>query len=325
MPFDLTVDLRSVNKLDRIEYIPREDAGNGTLLRGTVAFSQDRTNWTEPQEFEWAKDGSTKTINLIGGSLRQGPIATADYRPDLAPEARYVKFHITDAVGGFGSGQEMYVFRQTGTTGRFQGDINRDGRIDENDLTSYMNYTGLRAKDGDFDYVSIGDINRNGLIDAYDISCVSVELDGGVRHDNSHIEGSLTLTATKDGNALTPAKDGTIRLSAGETIEVLVSGKDLKHVNALSFALPYDAASIEYTGIELLGMKDMVNLTYDRLHSDKTKALYPTFVNRGNNFLLDEGAPELFRLKFRALKTCTFSLKAVDGMLVDRNLGTATF
>ena len=325
VPFDLTVDLRSVNKLDRIEYIPREDAGNGTLLRGTVAFSEDRTHWTEPQEFEWAKDGSTKTINLIGGSLRQGPIATADYRPDLAPEARYVKFHITDAVGGFGSGQEMYVFRQTGTTGSFQGDINRDGRIDENDLTSYMNYTGLRAKDGDFDYVSIGDINGNGLIDAYDISCVSVELDGGVRHDNSHVEGSLTLTATKDGKALTPAKDGTIRLTAGEEFEILVSGKDLKHVNALSFALPYDAATVEYSGIELLGMKDMVNLTYDRLHSDKTKALYPTFVNRGNNFLLDEGAPELFRLRFRALKACSFNMKALDGLLVDRNLGTATF
>ena len=82
---------------------------------------------------------------------------------------------------------------------------------------------------------------------------------------------------------------------------------------------------MEYSGIELLGMKDMVNLTYDRLHSDKTKALYPTFVNRGNNFLLDEGAPELFRLRFRALKACSFNMKALDGLLVDRNLGTATF
>ena len=324
VPFDMIIDLRSVNKLDRIEYVPREDAGNGTLLRGTYCFSTDRSNWSEPQAFEWAKDGSVKTIGLIGGSLKQGMIATADYRPDLAPEARYIKFHITDAVGGFGSGQEMYIFRQSGTSGKLQGDINRDGRIDDNDLTSYMNYTGLRAKDGDFDYVSIGDINQNGLIDAYDISCVSIELDGGVRHDNSHVEGTLLLTPMKDGKPL-PVKNGEVQLAAGDELEILVSGQNLKFVNGLSFALPYDAASMEYAGIELLGMKELVNLTYDRLHSDKTKALYPTFVNRGNNFLLEEGSPELFRLKFKATKACKFSVKALDGMLLDRNLGVANF
>ena len=187
-----------------------------------------------------------------------------------------------------------------------------------------MNYTGLRAKDGDFDYVSIGDINQNGLIDAYDISCVSIELDGGVRHDNSHVEGTLLLTPMKNGKPL-PVKNGEVQLAAGDELEILVSGQNLKFVNGLSFALPYDAASMEYAGIELLGMKEMVNLTYDRLHSDKTKALYPTFVNRGNNFLLEEGSPELFRLKFKATKACKFSVKALDGMLLDRNLGVANF
>ena len=72
-------------------------------------------------------------------------------------------------------------------------------------------------------------------------------------------------------------------------------------------------------------MQDSLNLTYDRLHSGITKSPHPTFVNRGNNFLLDEGAPELFRLRFRALKACSFNVKALDGLLVDRNLGTATF
>ena len=324
VPFDLTVDLRSVNQLERLEYVPREDAGNGTILRGTCSYSTDRQTWSEPVSFEWNRDGKTKTIGFVGGSLKQGDVATADYRPDLAPHARYLRFHVTEAVGNFGSGQEMYVFRVPGTTGQFQGDINRDGRIDGNDFTSYMNYTGLRAKDGDFDYVSIGDINGNGLIDAYDISCVGVELDGGVRHDNSHVEGTLVLTPLKDGKPMS-VKNGDIQLSAGEEFEILVSGKALKHVNALSFALPYDAASVEYAGIELIGMKDLVNLTYDRLHSDKTKALYPTFVNCGNNFLLDEGDHDLFRLKFRATKACTFKVHALDGLLIDRNLGTTTF
>ena len=46
--------------------------------------------------------------------------------------------------------------------------------VDENDLTSYMNYTGLRRGDSDFEgYISKGDLNENGLIDAYDISAVT--------------------------------------------------------------------------------------------------------------------------------------------------------
>ena len=42
VPADITIDLRSVNKLDRLEYIPREDAGNGTLLAGSFSYSTDR-------------------------------------------------------------------------------------------------------------------------------------------------------------------------------------------------------------------------------------------------------------------------------------------
>ncbi len=322
VPFDLIVDLRSVNQLERLEYIPREDAGNGTITKGTYCISSDRQHWSEPVEFTWARNGEKKTISFYGGSINQDGIASLDLRPDLAPEARYIKFNVTEAAGNFGSGSEMYIFRVPGTEGKYQGDINRDGRIDENDLTSYMNYTGLRAKDGDFDYVSIGDINGNGLIDAYDISCVSVELDGGIRNDNNPVAGSLVLTASKNGAEV---KGSVVTLAAGDEISILVSGKDLNRVNGLSFALPYDQTLVEYAGIELIDMKDMVNLTYDRLHSDKTKALYPTFVNRGNNYLLENGSPELFRLKFKAKKAGKFDIKMLDGILVDRNLGSVSF
>jgi hypothetical protein len=72
-------------------------------------------------------------------------------------------------------------------------------------------------------------------------------------------------------------------------------------------------------------MKDMVNLTYDRLHSNGQKSLYPTFVNRGYNALLDNGTNHLFTIKMKAKKAGKFNLKAVDGILVDRNLGTVAF
>ena len=207
----------------------------------------------------------------------------------------------------------MYIFKVPGTESVMQGDINRDKRIDENDLTSYMNYTGLRKGDSDFDYVSIGDINGNGLIDAYDISCVTTELDGGVRNSNDKVSGSLVLTPNRK------------TFNAGDMVEITVSGKDLHYVNGLSFALPYDAQELEYVGTELLDMKEMVNLTNDRLHTSGQKALYPTFVNRGNNVLLEEGNHNLFVIKFRAKRAGKFTLKAHDGMLVDRNLGAAAF
>jgi alpha-glucosidase (family GH31 glycosyl hydrolase) len=296
VPSDITIDLRSVNTLDRLEYMPREDAANGTLLSGTVSVSSDRQNWSAPAQFEWKRDASVKTFNFEGN-----------------PTARYIRVHITAAVGNFGSGREMYVFKVKGTESVLQGDINRDNRIDENDLTSYMNYTGLRRGDSDFDYVSSGDINGNGLIDAYDISCVSTELDGGVSASSENASGTLALTPSRTSFA------------PGDTLEVTVSGKDLHAVNALSFALPYDAQTLQYAGIKLLGMKDMVNLTYDRLHTNGQKALYPTFVNRGNNFLLDDGNHDLFVLKFVAKKAGKFNLKMQDGMLVDRNLCTARF
>lgn len=295
-PFEMIVDLRSVNQLERMEYIPREDAGNGTILSGSYALSTDRQNWSTPVAFNWEKDATTKTVKF-----------------NETTAARYVKLNVDKAVGNFGSGREMYVYLRPGTEGVMQGDINRDKRVDENDLTSYMNYTGLRRGDGDFDYVAIGDINNNGLIDAYDISCVGVELDGGVRNSSDKVRGQLVLTP----NVKT--------YKAGDVVEIKVSGKDLHYVNALSFGLPYKADELEYKGITLKGMKDMVNLTYDRLHTSGQKALYPTFVNRGNNFLLEEGNPELFTIKFVAKKAGKFNLKAVDGLLIDRNLGTASF
>lgn len=296
VPADVTIDLRSVNKLDRLEYIPREDAGNGTLLEGTFSVSTDRQTWSQPVSFQWAQTKDHKTFQFAGN-----------------PGARYVKMHISKAVGNFASGSQMYIFKVAGSESFFQGDINHDKRIDENDLTSYMNYTGLRKGDSDFDYVSAGDINKNGLIDAYDISCVTTELDGGVRNSNDKVSGSLMLTPNKK------------TFAAGDMVEVTVSGKALHYVNALSFALPYNTSELEYVGTELLGMKDMVNLTYDRLHTNGQKELFPTFVNRGNNFLLDEGNHNLFVIKFRAKKAGKFTLKAKDGMLVDRNLGTVNF
>lgn len=296
VPFDIVMDLNSIGQVEKFIYLPRTNGGNGTLLQGTVYYSLDKKNWTEVGAFEW-KGGDAK-----------------EFQFKEKPVMRFIKIAVAKAVGNFGSGRELYVFRVPGSESYIPGDINLDGKLDDNDLTSYMNYTGLRQGDGDFEgYISKGDLNLNGLIDAYDISHVAVKLEDGIEPGQpASLNGKVTVTANKK------------LYNAGETIEIKVKGTGLHDVNALSFALPYNPQEMEYLGTEAQGMKAMRDLTYDRLHTNGQKALYPTFVNLGDKEIL-EGDVELLTIRFKAKSKLTFKLKAIDGLLVDKQLNTLDF
>lgn len=177
-----------------------------------------------------------------------------------------------------------------------------------------MNYTGLRKGDSDYEgYISKGDLNMNGLIDAYDISNVAIVLEDGINGNSiQSVEGTVSV------------KVGKTVYNAGETIEINVSGKGLRSVNALSFALPYVESDMEYIGTDAYGMKDMKNLTYDRLHTNGEKSLYPTFVNLGEKECL-EGDTELMTIRFRAKRKFTLDIRVSDGILVDKHLNTSDF
>lgn len=298
LPFDMIIDLRSVNQLDKFHYLSRKDGGNGTLLKGTVSYSMDKEHWTEAGAFEWNRKDEVKVFTFTE-----------------RPTARYIKLSVTEGVGNYGSGRELYVFKVPGTESYLPGDINNDGKIDNNDLTSYTNYTGLRKGDGDFEgYISNGDINKNDLIDAYDISVVATQLEDGVDESDEaeKVSGSIEMSTAKRS------------YNKDEIIEVVVKGIDLKSVNALSFALPYDQQKFEFVGVQPVSMKEMENFTYDRLHTNGTKALYPTFVNIGNKPSL-EGTNDLFILKLKAKQRVSFNLKMIDGLLVDKKLNVCKF
>ncbi|WP_289004025.1 TIM-barrel domain-containing protein [uncultured Parabacteroides sp.] len=296
IPFDMIIDLRTVNQLDKFHYLSRQDGGNGTMLRGFASYSMDKENWTPVDSFKFERNGDVKIFEFKD-----------------KPKARYIKLNITEGVGNYGSGRELYVFKVPGTESYLPGDINNDKKIDSNDLTSYMNYTGLRKGDSDFDYVSAGDINQNGLIDAYDISVVATQLDGGIEEQGTEkVAGTIELSTPKQN------------YNKDEIVEIKVKGTDLKAVNALSFALPYDQQDYEFIGVEPLNLKAMENLTYDRLHTSGQKALYPTFVNLGDKETL-EGTSDLFILKLKAKRKVKFNLKAIDGILVDQDLNMCKF
>jgi len=296
-PFELVCDLHSVNTLEKLEYLPRQVGTNGMLLSGEIYTSKNRSDWTKAGCFTWACDNKSKTFLF-----------------DKHPVARYVKICVSSGYGKFGSGQEMYVFRTEGTPYYIPGDITGDKILDDNDLTSYMNYTGLRFGDKDFEgYVSKGDINGNQLIDAYDISNAAVEIRGKTHSENNDtLSGKLVLIPNKK------------YYKKGEMVELTVRGFGMKAVNALSFALAYSPAEYEYVGMVTLETAKMENFTHDRLHSNGKKSLYPTLINVGNQPTLN-GSNDLFTIQFKTHKNGPCTLQMTDGILVDKALQTIGF
>lgn len=293
-PFDMIIDLHSVNQLDKLQYLPRTDAGNGTILHGSVFYSNDKQHWTKAGEFSWERDGKTKVFEFKD-----------------KPTAGYVKISVDKAVGKYGSGSELYVFKVPGSVSYLPGDINNDRLIDMNDITSYMNYMGLRLGDADFEgYVSQGDVNKNNRIDAYDISVVATKIGEDAKRDSSAmLAGVLKLSTPKTS------------YKKGEIVEVTVKAFNFSAVNAFSFALPYSEQDYEFVGIEKLHLNKMRDFTKDRLHSDGEKVLYPTFVNMGNQKTLNLTG-NLFIIKLKAKQDLKFNLKIQQGLLVSKDLKT---
>ena len=296
VPFEMVIDLNGLSTLDKLHYVGRKDAGNGTIKKATICYSTNKEQWSEPMKLNWPLTPDVKVVEFEG-----------------KPKARYIKLNVTEGVGNFGSGQEMYIFKVPGSETYLSGDINKDKKVDENDLTSYLNYTGLRKSDSDFDYISIGDINENGLIDAYDISVAATRIGDGVYEKaGNKVAGDITIAADKN------------RYQAGEEVVITISGHGLANVNAFSLALPYDASEYEYVGIEALNTARMTNYSKNRLHSNGNTAVYPTFINEGNQGTIN-GDCELVKVTLKAKKNVKFNINAVDGVIVDKHLNTVKF
>ncbi|MBQ2127222.1 MAG: discoidin domain-containing protein, partial [Bacteroidaceae bacterium] len=296
VPFEMVIDLNGLSTLDELHYLCREDGGNGTITKASFSYSTNKEQWSEPVEVNWARNGETKVFKFEGN-----------------PSARYIKMHVTEGVGNYGSGREMYIFKVAGSETFLSGDINKDKKVDENDLTSYLNYNGLRKGDSDFEYVSIGDVNENNLIDAYDISVAATRIGDGIyeRTENT-IAGNITIAADKKS------------YKAGEEVVITISGKGLANVNAFSLALPYNPAEYDYVGIEATGTGSMANYSKNRMHTNGETIVYPTFVNEGNQNTVN-GDVELVKITLKAKKNIKFNIKAVDGIIVDKHLNTVKF
>ena len=113
IPFDITANLGAIFQLDKLEYVPRSDAGNGTIYMGSVSISEDGVNWTDPVSFQWERDPQSKFMQFDGA------------------KAQYVKLHVDYATGAFGSGRELFIYKLPGSQGYKHGVFNEKGEAVE--------------------------------------------------------------------------------------------------------------------------------------------------------------------------------------------------
>src|SRR5699024_8380563 len=132
--FSIIMDLKSVNTLDKVEYLPRKNGKNGLITSADLYSSKDKKYWHKAGTIAWKANNKVKTFKF-----------------SEHPTARYLKLTVEEGIGDYGSGREFYIFKVPGTSSFIPGDINSDGKIDHYDLTSYTNYTGLRQGDADFE------------------------------------------------------------------------------------------------------------------------------------------------------------------------------
>ncbi|KAJ8708382.1 hypothetical protein PYW07_010507 [Mythimna separata] len=91
----LMFDLDDVFEIDRLEYTPREDAGNGTILQMQYRLSVDGKAWSPMSErVNWEHDETVKKIPLHGIKVR------------------FIELNILDSVGGFGSGKHILFYKK---------------------------------------------------------------------------------------------------------------------------------------------------------------------------------------------------------------------
>ena len=122
----LTVDYGRAYKLDKLEYYPRDDAGNGTVTKMRVETSLDGVHWTS-QEVDWARSADCKTVAF------DGTVA-----------ARYVRMTPLASVGNFFSASEIAIYKTDGTDGFAVGSNLNKATISDGDYSNMKNYLASR-------------------------------------------------------------------------------------------------------------------------------------------------------------------------------------
>ena len=96
VPFDLVIDLKSVNQLDKFQYMPRQDGGSNAVIKDyKLEVSMDGKNWGEPvAKGTFARGNKAQKVML-----------------DQPVKARYIRFTGLNSQNGadYAGGAEFSV------------------------------------------------------------------------------------------------------------------------------------------------------------------------------------------------------------------------
>ena len=298
----LTIDYRNAYVFDRIEYYPRDDAGNGTVTQMRVETSLDGVNWVQHGNSEssvdpnanlsynWNLDATTKTIKLRDPNTKTDSIG-----------ARYIRLTPLASVGNFFSASEIKPYTIDGAAGSADrpflvGNISSVGMSEPSITTFQQMYQKESSQHGSSknpNWVGevqklYGDINFNGIADVWDYAFTAFNVDGGT-----------TKTGRVSGDIL--LQPSATSLQSGETLTIDVTAIDVKNLNAYGSIINYDPDLLEYVGTEYVGTGSMYTqgMTGNIDNGDGTAYINHNAVNMGDQPLVN-GSKVLATITLRA-------------------------
>ncbi|MBS6686416.1 discoidin domain-containing protein [Thomasclavelia spiroformis] len=303
----MTLDLGAAYQLDKLTYQPRMDnKGNGTVTRMDVYASLDGINYTKV----W--DGKENAAWTYSSDMADPDIKEVTLN---GVKARYLKLSVLESKGGFFSASEITPYKLDGTNAWVVGDVNNSGTVDNNDLTFYENYVGLKPIDNDWEYSTLGNIDNNQIIDAYDISFVARML------GDEPVDPAQAAEGVEGKIEIVPSKTD---IKAGDEVTLDFYGIGLKNVNAFSVEMPVDTSLFEVTnfGSASLSTVFMRNFSKTRFHNDGSVDNYVCFANEGTQELIN-GTGSLAKVTIRATEDFTWDTKATQAVVVGQDLSKA--
>jgi len=253
----LTVDYGKAYEIDKIEYYPRDDAGNGTVKKMKLETSLDGIHWSEAKEYTWEGNADTKVMG------------------DLNCGARYIRFTPLESVGNFFAASEIKVYKKENTGAFAVGSTNKAETVSDGDYTNMKNYLGTCEKDKLFaDQIKnrYGDINMNNIYDVYDYAFTMFQLDGGTKKTDSVSGEAMLLASSAD-------------VKKGETFTIDVYAQNVAGLNAFGQVINYDKDKVEFVSCEASPLlAQMENLTVNKVY-DNGAYVNLAYANRGDKNL----------------------------------------
>lgn len=281
----ITIDMGKVYAMDHFDYVPRSDAGNGTIREYEFQISLDGITYkTLEADGKWAKDASTKTIAMDG------------------IEAQFIRLIVKKGEGNFASAHALRPFTVEGKvkSGTLYYDMNGSGYLDDDDLTWFTNYAGVSKDDvGQWGQVSKGDFNYNGVIDAYDLAIVGTKFDEtfAPTEGAGPVDGKITLVPDKN------------TFKAGDVITVNAVGTNLSDINGFGSEIILDTTKYSFvTSSFQNGIETSEMAGYSKIQTPGTRInlLYANFKNAPRL----NGTVNLASFKVKALKDGKFDIDA---------------